>query len=242
MDGMNRDLIDEEVRAEFRSRLENFLSILNAQIERLRLRYVEMESRGREYFEKVVECLVNMDEDRAKIYAEEIAEIKKLAEMVKKSQLLLLQVKIRVETIVEITEVIGLIIPITSLLTEIEDELKTIAPEVVQNLHDLSICIEEFTSTTLYNKFEPVKYEELSREAEKILIEAQKHAVEIVKDKFPDIPKLDENEKRVYTYLSKNSSEIDLEKCSKELKMDIREVKNILASLEEKGLIEVEGE
>jgi division protein CdvB (Snf7/Vps24/ESCRT-III family) len=235
------DRMDEDVRIAFRNRLENSLSILNAQIERLRLRYSEMEAKSKEYFEKVVECLVNMDEERAKIYAEEIVEIKKLAEIVKKSQLLLLQVKIRLETIVEITEVIGLIVPLTSLLTEVEDELKPIAPEIVQNLHELSVCIEEFTATTVYNKLEPVKYGELSKEAEKILLEAQRNAVEIVKNKFPDIPTLNENEIKIYAYISKNGGEIDLKKCSEELKLDVKEIKSILASLEEKGLIEVEG-
>lgn len=239
---MSRDLSDEEIRAEFRGRLEGFLSILNAQIERLRLRYAEMEARGREYFEKVVECLVNRDEERAKIYAEEIAEIRKLAEMVRKSQLLLLQVKIRVETIIEITEVIGLIVPVTSLIAEVEDELKPIAPEVVRNLHDLSLCIEEFTSTTLYSRSEPLKYNELSKEAEKILMEAQRHAVEVVRSRFPDIPVLDENEKRVYAYITKIDSEIDLEKCSKELNIDLKELRSILSALEEKGLIEIEGQ
>ncbi|MEM2547656.1 MAG: hypothetical protein QW810_02230 [Nitrososphaerota archaeon] len=238
---MNEDLFDEETRIIFRNKLENSLSILNAQIERLRLRYSEMEAKSKEYFEKVVECLVNMDEDRAKIYAEEIVEIKKLAEMVKKSQLLLLQVKIRLETIIEITEVIGLIVPLTSLLTEVEDELKPIAPEVVQSLHELSVCIEEFATTTVYNRLEPVKYEELSSEAEKILREAQRNAVEIVKNKFPDIPALDEKEIKIYAYISKNGGEIDLKKCSEELKIDVKEIKDILTSLEEKGLIEVEG-
>ena len=51
-----------------------------------------------------------MDGEGAKIYAGEIVEIKKLAEMVGKSQQLL-QVKIRLETIIEITEVIGLMPP-----------------------------------------------------------------------------------------------------------------------------------
>ncbi|MEM1584461.1 MAG: hypothetical protein QXF28_05300 [Nitrososphaerota archaeon] len=241
MSRMNEDLFDEETRIIFRNKLENSLSILNAQIERLRLRYSEMEAKSKEYFEKVVECLVNMDEDRAKIYAEEIVEIKKLAEMVKKSQLLLLQVKIRLETIIEITEVIGLIVPLTSLLTEVEDELKPIAPEVVQSLHELSVCIEEFATTTVYNRLEPVKYEELSSEAEKILREAQRNAVEIVKNKFPDIPALDEKEIKIYAYISKNGGEIDLKKCSEELKIDVKEIKDILTSLEEKGLIEVEG-
>jgi len=51
-----------------------------------------------------------MDGEGAKIYAGEIVEIKKLAEIVKKSQFLL-QMKIRLETIMEITEVIGLMSP-----------------------------------------------------------------------------------------------------------------------------------
>jgi division protein CdvB (Snf7/Vps24/ESCRT-III family) len=100
-------------------------------------------------------------------------------------------VKIRLETIIEITEVIGLM-PLTSLLIEVEDELKPIALEMVQNLHELSVCIKEFAATTVYDKLEPVKYGELGKEAEKILLEAQRNAVEIVKNKFPDIPTLNE--------------------------------------------------
>ena len=131
-----------------------------------------------------------MDGEGARIYAGEIVEIKKLAEMVEKSRFLL-QVKIRLETIIEITEVIGLM-PLTSLLIEVEDELKPIALEMVQNLHELSVCIEEFAATTVCDKLEPVKYGELGKEAEKILLEAQRNAVEIVKNKFPDIPTLNE--------------------------------------------------
>ncbi|MEM1677590.1 MAG: hypothetical protein QXP74_04795 [Nitrososphaerota archaeon] len=234
------EFMDENSRIDFRSRLEKSLSILNVQIEKLKNRYAEMEMRSKEYFEKVIECLVNMDEERAKIYAEEIAEIRKLAEIVKKSQLLLLQVKIRLETIIEITEVIGLITPLTSLITEVEDDLKVVAPEVVQNLRELSICIEEFTSTMVSQEIEPVKYQELSKEAETILVEAQKHAIEVIKNRFPEIPSLTEYEKRVYTYISNSGGEIDLRKCSRELNLDIREIRQIIESLEKKGLIEVE--
>jgi division protein CdvB (Snf7/Vps24/ESCRT-III family) len=85
----------------------------------------------------------------------------------------------------------------------VEDELKPIALEMVQNLHELSVCIEEFAATTVYDKLEPVKYGELSKEAEKILLEAQRNAVEIVKNKFPDIPTLNENEIKIYAYISK---------------------------------------
>jgi DNA-binding MarR family transcriptional regulator len=52
---------------------------------------------------------------------------------------------------------------------------------------------------------------------------------------------LNENEIKIYAYISKNGGEIDLKKCSEELKLDVKEIKSILASLEQKGLIEVEG-
>jgi hypothetical protein len=39
----------------------------------------------------------------------------------------------------------------------VEDELKPIALEMVQNLHELSVCVEEFAATTVYDKLEPVK-------------------------------------------------------------------------------------
>ncbi len=233
--------MDEEAREEIRLKLEESLSQLNAQIMKLRSKYQEMMARSKEYFEQVVEALISGDEGRASIYAEEIAEIRRLASVIVKTQLVLEQVKLRLETILEVSELMGLVVPLLSLIAEVEDEVAGVAPEAAKNLHELATYIEDFTNTTAATGFDISVPEEASEEAKKILEEAQKAAAERVKQSFPDVPKLSEEEKLVYSYISKTDSELDLKKCAKELGIDAREVKRILEKLEEKGLIELVG-
>ncbi len=234
--------MDEGAREELRRRLEKALTELGAQIERLRLKYRNMEAMSREYMEKVVESLIVKDEAKATIYAEEIAEIRRLAEIVYKTQLVLEQVKLRLETIIEISELIGLVVPLVSLITEIEDEVAGIAPEAMDNLRELASCIEEFTSTAAAKEMEPIRKEELSDEALKVLDEARKIAAEKVEETFPDVPELTEKERLIYTYISRNGEEIDVYKCADELGIGVEEVKAVLEELERKGLIELVGE
>ena len=233
--------VDEEAREEVRLKLEQSLSELNAQIMKLRSKYEEMTAKSKEYFEHVVEALISGDEGRASIYAEEIAEIKRLASVLVKTQLVLEQVKLRLETILEISELIGLVVPLLSLITEVGDEIAGVAPDAAKNLHELATYIEDFSNVSTVNEFKVGVPEELDEEARKILEEAQKKAAERIKQSFPDVPKLSEEEKLVYSYVSKTDSELDLRKCAKELGIDVKHVKEILGKLEEKGLIELVG-
>jgi len=240
-DGYRGDpFIDEEAREEVRRNLEQSLSKLNAQILRLESKYRELVSRSKEYFEQVVDAMESGDEERASIYAEEIAELRKLAKMVRRSQLMLEQVKLRLETIIEVSELIGLVVPLLSLITEVEDEVAGVAPDAAKNLHELACYIEDFTSSNMANTME-IGSQEVSEDAKKILEEARKLAAEKVKESFPDVPQLSEIEQMVYSYLSKAGSEINLKKCAKELGIDVKQVKEILMKLEEKGLIELVG-
>ena len=239
--GLGDPFLDEEAREEIKLRLEQSLNQLNAQIMKLKSKYQEMMSKSKEYFEQVVEAMMSGDEDRASIYAEEIAEIRKLANMIMKTQLLLEQVKLRLETIIEVSELIGLVVPLLSLIAEVEDEVSGVAPEAASNLHELASYIQNFAETTsMINPAQPLQ-EELSEDVKKVLEEARKAAAEKIKESFPDVPKLSEEEKLVFSYISKSGSEIDLRKCAKELGIDARQVKQILEKLEEKGLIELVG-
>ena len=239
--GLGDPFLDEEAREEIKLRLEQSLNQLNAQIMKLKSKYQEMMNKSKEYFERVVEAMMSGDEDRASIYAEEIAEIRKLANMIMKTQLLLEQVKLRLETIIEVSELIGLVVPLLSLIAEVEDEVSGVAPEAASNLHELASYIQNFAETTsMINPAQPLQ-EELSEDVKKVLEEARKAAAEKIKESFPDVPKLSEEEKLVFSYISKSGSEIDLRKCAKELGIDARQVKQILEKLEEKGLIELVG-
>jgi len=233
--------IEDSAREEVRLKIEQCLSQLSTQIMRLRSKYQEMMARSREYFDQVVDALISGDEGRASIYAEEIAEIRRLASVVVKTQLILEQVKLRLETILAVSEVIGLVVPLLSLIAEVEDEVAGVAPEAAKNLHELAAYIENFASAAVSPELSMGAPEEAGEEVRKVLEEAQRAAAERVKQAFPDVPTLTEEEKLVYMYISRNGSELDLKKCAKELGMDARRIKKILEKLEEKGLIELVG-
>jgi len=240
MFGLDEDpLMDEGARERLRMRLEASLSSLNAQIVKLRSKYEELMSRSKEYFEQVVQALMTGDEGRASIYAEEIAEVKRLASILLKTQLVLEQVKLRLETILEISDVMGLIVPLISLIAEVEDEVAGVIPEAAQSLRELALCIEDFTSSAGGETINLAEHKEPDEDALKILEEAQRCAAERVKNSFPDVPKLSEEEKLVYSYISKNSEELDVRRCAEELGLDSSQVKEILKTLEKKGLIEL---
>jgi len=236
--GFDESLFDEKARERLKLKLEHSLNQLSAQIMKLRSKYGEMVARSKEYFEEVVQALMNGDESRASIYAEEIAEIRRLAGIVIKTQLVLEQVKLRLETILEISDVLGLLIPLISLVAEVEDEVRGVAPEAAESLQELASCIEDFTSISGTGEEVIQVPRELDDEALKILEEAQ---AERVKEAFPDVPKLSEEEKLVYSYISANDEELDLRKCAKELGLNEDRVRDVLKRLEQKGLIQLVG-
>ncbi|GBC68899.1 hypothetical protein HRbin01_00587 [archaeon HR01] len=221
-------------------RIEKAISSLAGHIERLSNKYREMVDRSKLYFDRCVEALIAKDDERAKIYASEIAEIRKLANIIVHSQLLLLQVKIRLESILELGEAISLIRPLTQLLQNVMVEIDDVAPEASEHLKALMVMIEGFVSSTGYSPTsEPAT--QVSDEALFIMEEAKRIAAENVKASFPEAPQLTDHERAVYSYLSKTSSdELDLEECSTALNIDVDKVTEALKSLHQKGLIELE--
>ncbi|MEM3032465.1 MAG: hypothetical protein QW756_06460 [Nitrososphaerota archaeon] len=222
-------------------RIEKSISSLTGHIERLSNKYREMVERGRTYLDRCAEALIAKDDERAKIYASEIAEIRKLANIIVHSQLLLLQVKIRLESILELGEAITLLRPLTQLIQSVMSEITDVAPEASEHLQSLMVMIETFVSSTGYTSLPNSSGAEISDEARFIMEEAKRIAAEKVRESFPDAPQLTELEKAVYSYVAAvNGEELDLHTCADRLKMDVETITEALRSLHSKGLIELE--
>jgi division protein CdvB (Snf7/Vps24/ESCRT-III family) len=232
------DVLNEESMS---LKIEKAISSLTGHIERLSNKYREMVERSKTYLDRCVEALMTKDDERAKIYASEIAEIRKLANIIVHSQLLLLQVKIRLESILELGEAITLIKPLTQLLQNVMSEITDVAPEASEHLKALMVMIESFVSSTGYTATPDARITEISDEARFIMEEARRIAAEKVRESFPEAPQLTEQERAVYSYVaSANDGELDLITCSNTLKMDVDTITDTLRSLHKKGLIELE--
>lgn len=90
--GLKKKLFIASKRIEFHKR----------EVANLRIR---LENRRQSLFDRVVKALQNRDENSAKIYSGELAEVKKVLQVVKNSELALSQIIIRIESIRDVGDV-----------------------------------------------------------------------------------------------------------------------------------------
>ena len=192
--GKNEPTIGEKLKGAFKPQqpLKYRLIMANyklrSTISRLDVYISKLQERDRVLFERVVEAQMNKDTARATMYANEIAEIRKVTKQMLMTQIALEQVQLRLETVMEIGDVVTGLIPVLGVIRELKTAIKGVMPEMSLELTELEedlneVVIEagEFTGAGL----EPVAS---SPEARKILEEAQVIAEQRMKEKFPSLP------------------------------------------------------
>jgi len=128
------------------------------------------------------------DTARASMYANEVAEIRKMSKQLIMTQIALEQVQLRMETVSELGEVFANLVPVVGVITELKNVLKGVMPELSIELAGLSEDLQEvvieagdFTGGYSYTGA-------ATPEARKILEEASAIAEQRMKEKFPDLP------------------------------------------------------
>jgi len=171
-----------------RYKLAMALYKVKIQVNRLEHLFNKLQERDKMLFEKVVSAQMMKDSARAAIYANEVAEVRKIAKTVLRAQLALEQVALRLETVRELGDVLVTMAPIVEVIKDIKQHLKGIVPEIAFELDEIdstlhSIVLEagEFTGTSIDSTI-------VSSEAKKILEEASIIAEQRMKEKFPELP------------------------------------------------------
>jgi len=139
---------------------------------RLSKRLREMDLRYREIFEQVVKAHMEKDPEKAALYAQELAELRKILRKLTRADVLLEGTAYRLEAVKELSDVGSLIMPVKNILTDISNELSGVAPATSEGIRDLISSIEEFSIKVGYVPESGSISTELSAEAKKILDEA----------------------------------------------------------------------
>jgi len=161
---------------------------LGSMISRLDVHIARLQERDRTLFERVVAAQMAKDTTRASMYANEVAEIRKMSKQLIMTQIALEQVQLRMETVSELGEVFANLVPVVGVITELKNVLKGVMPELSIELAGLSEDLQEvvieagdFTGGYSYTSA-------ATPEARKILEEASAIAEQRMKEKFPDLP------------------------------------------------------
>lgn len=159
---------------------------LNSELARVNRFLSRLEERERRLYNEIVQSKLRGDEVRAAIYANELAELRKIIGTLTTSKLALEKVLLRLETILHAKDAANAVMQLEPIVLELSKSMKNIMPEVsmeLENIHYSLSDVAHILSTEALNFTVEAPY--VSSEAEKILEEARKAARKKLKEKFP---------------------------------------------------------
>lgn len=160
---------------------------LKMQSQKLEESALKMQKHDRELFEKCVASEIAKDPARAAIYANECAEVRKMAKLIMQSQLALEQVALRLETIQEFGDVITEMSPIAGVVHALKGRLAGVVPEVSYELGSIGDMLNGMVVEAGESTISSPTMEAADAESRRILGEAGIIAEQRMKDKFPEI-------------------------------------------------------
>jgi division protein CdvB (Snf7/Vps24/ESCRT-III family) len=169
-------------------RLDFAVRKLDLQINKLDQANERFTQKDKTLFAKLVNAYTQHDSAHANIYANELAEIRKMTKLVMNARLALDQVSLRIKTVSELGDVVVTLGPCIGVLRSVSVGLCSVLPEAEGELGDIGnmlsgLMFEAGTSSGMSLNFNSV-----NEDAEKILAEAATVAEQRVSANFPDLP------------------------------------------------------
>jgi division protein CdvB (Snf7/Vps24/ESCRT-III family) len=168
---------------------------LDAAVRRIELQVNKLDQAGEKFsvrdrtiFARIVDAYTKHDTARANVFANELAEIRKMERLITNARLALEQIVLRLRTVSELGDVVSTLGPAVGVLRTVKSGLVSVFPEAESELGEIGnllsgIMMEAGTETGMSLNFNAV-----NEDATKILTEASTVAEQRIKEKFPDLP------------------------------------------------------
>jgi len=147
----------------------------------------KMRDRDTFLFNKIVASVQKRDSARASMFANELAELRKMSKMVTQSKLALEQIVLRLNTVTELGDVVLTLAPATSIVRNLREGLSGVMPEAEGEMSEISGLLSGILVDAGSVSGSSLNFETANEEAERALAEAAAVAETRMK-KFPDIP------------------------------------------------------
>src|SRR5271157_2956684 len=169
-------------------RLDLAVRQIQVQIAKLESTSTKLRDRDNAIFNKVVGSLQKHDQPHASVFANELAEVRKMNKMVTQAKLALEQIVLRLNTITELGDIVVTLTPAMSVIRSVRQGLVSVLPEAEGEIGEisglLSSILVDAGTVGGYN----LNFEAANEDAEKVLAEAAAVAESRMKEKFPEIP------------------------------------------------------
>jgi division protein CdvB (Snf7/Vps24/ESCRT-III family) len=169
-------------------RLDFAIRRIELQTQRLDKATDRFTERDKSIFDRIVKAYSKHDMPRANVFANELAEIRKMEKMIMHARLALEQIALRLSTVSELGDVVTTLAPAVGVLRSVRNGMSAIFPEAERELGQIGnllsgIIVDAGQSTGLN-----INFETANEDAQKILTEAATVAEQKIKEKFPELP------------------------------------------------------
>jgi len=152
----------------------------------------KLSERDKALFENIVDALLKKDETRAKMYAKEVAEIRKISRQLLTVQYALEHAALKLETFIIYGGAINEVVPVLGIMREAVNIVKNIAPDVWIDLQVATRELEAAVGAGIVDLTIEAGAG-LDVEAKKVLEEARIIAEQKMREKFAELPTLSFN-------------------------------------------------
>jgi len=236
-----------------KERIAHAVFRLSAQQSRLEHMSARLKQRDQEMFQRCIGAQVAKDSAHARIYANECAEIRKIAKVVLAGQLALERAILRLQTVEEFGDVLVQIAPVIDVVKETKSHIAGVIPEVGNELEEVNSMLSDLSLETGETDDQELEADINSEEARKVLQESTAVAEEKMKEQFPKIPEMDQLpnklilvpeggeavflEEAVLDFVKDHNGELSLSDCATSLGASYDDIKKTIVRLRDEGRI-----
>jgi len=173
-----------------KSKIELAIRRIEAQIQYLEGTLNRLTERDKYLFSKVVDAYSKHQTQRANVFANELAELRKMASFMMNSELALERVVLRLRTVTQLGNVMVTLAPASSVLQSVRSGIAGILPNAEKELEGVGVMLNDIIIEAGQTTGIAPDFEVANEDAMKILSEAAMVAEQRMKEKFPELPSL----------------------------------------------------
>jgi division protein CdvB (Snf7/Vps24/ESCRT-III family) len=146
--------------------------------------------RDKSIFNRVVDAYMKHDEQRANIFASELAEIRKMEKMILHARLALEQIVLRLKTVTELGDIAVTLTPVVGVIQNIRGGMAAVSPQAEKELGEIGSLLSGIVMDAGQVAGTSLDFEMINEDSKNILNEAAVVAEQRMKQRFPDLPSL----------------------------------------------------
>src|SRR3989441_5196903 len=172
-----------------KERIAQALWRLNSQKDKVEHMSTRLQMRDKEMFQRCIGAQLSKDTAHAALYANECAEIRKMAHITMSSELALERVILRLQTVEEFGDVMAQLAPVIGVVRETRGRIAGVIPEVAGELGEVNNMLSDMSiETGEVGQDQSFDMAASSTEARKVLEESSAIASQQMKERFPELP------------------------------------------------------